>query len=238
MAAAPDSAWTELGLGIMARRWRAESLPGSLWLVDAGAPPAPGCEAVLSASERARAEEFRGEDLRNRFLTAHCALRLVLEQAFGVPVLRQTFELGPFGKPRLREDSRAQFSLSYSGDRALIGVAWDVLLGVDLESLRSIEGAKDIVSELFTPSEQLKLQRHDPASRLFDHAFLEAWTRKEACVKATGLGLGQIRLSELESGVGSGLTAVRIGSCHLRTDTTLIDYAYVAAWAVGTKLTY
>src|SRR5690606_7925147 len=163
---------------------------------------------------------------------------LVLEHAFGVPILRQTFEFGPFGKPRLQELPRAHFSLSYSGDRALIGVAWDVLIGVDIEFLRPIAGARELASDLFTSSERSNLERHEPMTRSFDYAFLEVWTRKEACLKATGAGLGQTRLSELESGVGGGSTAVRIDSCHLRTDTTLIDYAYVAAWAVGTKLTY
>lgn len=235
MAAVPGPSWTNLGLGILATRLASGDWPGALWLVNATVPPSPGAEWVLSQPERARADRFHTDKLRNRFVTGHCALRLLLEHCFGVPVLKQTFALGPFGKPRLNELLNAQFSLSYSGDRVLLGLAWGLSIGVDIEIVRSVDGAQELASDLFTSSELCELKRCDPMSRSFDQTFLEIWARKEACVKAAGLGLGQSSLSQIASGAGGGLTAVRIGDYHLRTDTTLIDHAYVGAWAVGTE---
>lgn len=233
MIAASRPDWATLDFGVKVMPLAVGDGPGSLWFVNAGIPPSRAAEWILSQPERARADQFHTESLRNRYLTGRCALRLLLEHCFDVPILSQTFTLGPFGKPQLAEAPNAEFSLSYSGDRVLIGLASGIPIGVDIERVRPIDGASELASDLFTCSEQLELERCEPMSRAYDHMFLETWTRKEACVKATGLGLGQIRLSEVESGAGGGLTAVRIGSYQLRTDTTLIDHAYVAAWAVG-----
>jgi 4'-phosphopantetheinyl transferase len=223
---------TEAELGIAIQQLDGAPLPFPMWLVDASCPPAAGAEALLSSAERMRAERFHDQWLRDRYTAAHCALRLVLEHCFGIPASSQRFGSGAFGKPYLEGVPQAQFSLSYSEQLILIGAADSIPIGVDIERLRPIEGAVDLACTFGTRSEQALLERCDPGSA-FDRMFLEIWTRKEACVKAIGLGIAEMTLSEMESGAGGGLKTVRAGIRQLRTDTTLIDHDYIAAWAAG-----
>jgi len=233
MAAVPErAAAAAADLGIALGRLNGASAPFPLWLVTVNTLACGAAEEVLSWSDRARADRFHDNWLRNRFVSAHCALRLILEDRFGIPAAAQNFEVGRFGKPRLRGMARAQFSLSYSGDRVLIGVASDMPVGVDIERVRSIADSRQLIPALCTDCEKAALDRSSPDGDSFDLLFLEMWTRKEACVKAAGVGLGQVRLAEIESGAGGGLTTVRDGVCQLRTDTTRVAYGYVAAWAV------
>jgi 4'-phosphopantetheinyl transferase len=222
-----------LSFGLAIRRLVESPSPFPLWLVDASCAPASAAERILSSAERGRAERFHHQWLRDRYIAAHCGLRLVLEHCFGVPATRQSFGSGASGKPYLEGVPRAQFSLSYSGKRVLIAVAADVPVGVDIERLRTIDGAADLVRVFGTRSEQALLERCDPASTRFDRVFLEIWTRKEACLKATGFGLAAMDLCEIESGAGAGLKTVRVGFCQLRTDTTLVEDGFIAAWAAG-----
>jgi 4'-phosphopantetheinyl transferase len=219
--------------GLAIRRLEGAGLPFPLWLVDAGRPPVSGAELMMSSAERGRAERFQQQWLRDRYIAGHCALRLVLEHCFGIPAARQSFGSGNSGKPYLEGVPRAQFSLSYSGKRVLIAAATGAPIGVDIERLRPIDGAADLVRAYGTRSEQALLARCDPGTTRFDRMFLEIWTRKEACLKATGIGLAEMDLCEIESGAGGGLKTVRVGFCQLRTDTTLVEDGYIAAWAAG-----
>jgi len=220
-------------LDLAIRKLDRATAPFPLWLVDASRPPAAGAGTLLSREERARAGRFRDPWLRDRYITAHCALRLVLEHCFAIPAVRQSFGLGAFGKPYLEGVPQAQFSLSYSGHIILIGAAADVAIGVDIERLRPVHGAADLARSLGSPVELAALERCVAGSARFDRMFLEIWTRKEACVKAAGVGIAETDLAAIESGAGSGLKTVRVGFRQLRTDTTLIDNVFIAAWAAG-----
>src|SRR5207253_2715487 len=70
---------------------------------------------------------------------------------------------------------------------ALIAVCMERELGVDLEKIRSISESARIVESYFTPAELAQFMALDPSRR--DEAFLRGWTRKEAILKAKGVGL-------------------------------------------------
>jgi 4'-phosphopantetheinyl transferase len=67
-------------------------------------------------------------------------------------------------------------------------------VGVDVERLRPVPSAAAIVSRFFSDRERSAFLRIAPEDRAA--AFLRAWTRKEACVKARGadLSLGLDRI--------------------------------------------
>jgi 4'-phosphopantetheinyl transferase len=219
--------------GIEAVRLEGGSAPFPLWLITAPDTPAASAFAMLSASEQRRAARFRFGHLRDRYVAAHAALRVIVERTFGIPAMRQRYIVDAFGKPHLADMPQAQCSISYSGDHALIGVAAGAPIGVDIEMLRHVEDATDLMRVYFTKREQSALGACPVESLAFHRLFLGVWTRKEACVKAVGQGLGGVALARVECGVG-GLTTVRVGSSQLRTDTTRINCRYIAAWACGT----
>lgn len=145
--------------------------------------------ADLSADERARAERLvRARDGR-RFVHCRGALRGLLGGLLGIAPASVEFHAGPGGKPILSQPggSRWRFNVTHSGELALIAVAWGRELGVDVEMARPIQQAARIVESYFTAAEVAEFLKLDEDGRA--EAFIRGWTRKEAVVKAQGVGL-------------------------------------------------
>ena len=227
----PDRRLAEIN--IEAVRLESGNAPFPMWLVTTRNVPAAPARTMLSVSEKRRAARFRSDQLRNRYVAAHAALRVIVEQRFGIPAARQSYVVDTFGKPRLAGVPQAQCSISYSHDHVLVGVSAGAPIGVDIEAVRCVEDAVDLMGTYYSEQEQLALGAYPANSLAFYKSFLGVWTRKEACMKAVGTGLSGAPLSSLECGV-SGLKTVQVGSSQLRTDTTHINHRYIAAWACGT----
>lgn len=161
--------------------------PFELWSVDLSVDPEPQDIALLSTGEQERARRFRFSRDRRRYVIAHASLRRLL-MARGAPsVENSAFAANEFGKPSLDEIEGPGFSISYAGDMALIGISRNHDVGVDIEVRRVIHD-EDITGDVFDSSERVALVG-ECAGAARGVAFLRAWTRKEACVKAIGTGL-------------------------------------------------
>jgi 4'-phosphopantetheinyl transferase len=148
-----------------------------------------GAEAVLSREEILRAGRFAGALDRQRFIAAHGALRMVLGLYLSADPQSLEFRTGPMGKPALVQTfTDLRFNLSHSGDLALIAVARGREVGVDVERLQRDIEFDPIVEHYFEPAEVWDLRTAPPQERV--ERFFDLWTRKEACVKAEGGGLG------------------------------------------------
>lgn len=165
-----------------------------LWLADLDRPPVPmpRLEALLDPDERARAARFRFEVHRNRYAVGRGLLRILLGRVTGRPPESLVFRYGVKGKPFLADpapDPRAalQFNLSNSANGVLIAVARGGEIGVDIEALRPMDDAAELVERFFAPSERSTFSRLPPEERTT--GFFSGWTRKEAYVKARGDGL-------------------------------------------------
>jgi 4'-phosphopantetheinyl transferase len=79
------------------------------------------------------------------------------------------------------------FNLSVSWPTALFAFAEGHEVGVDIETIRPVDGASAIAQSHFTEREQAAAAQ-TPAD-VGRRAFLRIWTRKEALVKALGIGL-------------------------------------------------
>jgi 4'-phosphopantetheinyl transferase len=145
--------------------------------------------AWLSPRERARGDRFHFEHHRRRFLAAHCALRATLSRHTGTPPSSLQFIENPFGKPLLAGVPDCQFNLSHSDDLALLVISDTGPVGVDIEMLRPMRDALSLAEANFSASEYAEFLAVDP--RVRDEVFLRVWTRKEACLKAVGIGLSQ-----------------------------------------------
>jgi 4'-phosphopantetheinyl transferase len=146
-------------------------------------------KAMLSAEERARAQAFRTEQLRRRFIAAHGSLRIILGHYLNKSPEQVAFGFEHRGKPRLGESRVAtnlRFNLSHSADLALLAVVKDCEVGVDIEEVREVNDLEHLMQRYFHPTEA-----DDVMSAKADRnaAFFKCWTAKEAVLKAFGSGI-------------------------------------------------
>jgi 4'-phosphopantetheinyl transferase len=144
--------------------------------------------AALAPDEQARADRFRVERARREFVAARAALRGILGGYLAADPARLTFRLGPQGKPSLVDAGPAlHFNLSHSHGLALVAVTCVGEVGVDVEQVRPLADMLPLAERYFAPAE-VQILLALPAE-LQREAFFNAWTRKEAFLKAVGVGL-------------------------------------------------
>jgi 4'-phosphopantetheinyl transferase len=162
------------------RVWRVDVRRAAAWAESASI-------RLLQPEERERAE--RGTpDVRRRRLVSRAALRVALGSWLERPPASIRFSSDRYGKPTIA-GSDAHFSVSTSGDCCLVAVSGRGPIGVDVEAVVPLPELDDLVASRFAPAEAAAIVRLPRESRL--RAFYNCWTRKEACLKATGVGLAE-----------------------------------------------
>jgi 4'-phosphopantetheinyl transferase len=151
---------------------------------------------VLSADERERAARFVFDIHRRRFVAARASLRRVLGLCLDRDPAGLTFEYTDRGRPSLRLASHPDFdfNLAHSGDLALLALS-SRTVGVDVEQRREIPNGLEIARRFFSPREVAALKHLTENERR--DGFVNAWTRKEALIKAVGAGLGALEEMEV-----------------------------------------
>ena len=150
--------------------------------------------SVLSDEERGRARRFVQEHHRRRFVAAHAGLRRILAGYVACAPGDLAFAAGPHGKPALtgpdvESARRLQFNLSHSADLALVAVAWERPVGVDLERWERDMDHLELAERFFSPVERESLRALAARRDDLVHGFFAAWSRKEAYLKALGHGV-------------------------------------------------
>jgi 4'-phosphopantetheinyl transferase len=144
-------------------------------------------EALLSDDERARGRSFATAPLRHRFVAGRARLRALLGEHLGLDPRTLVFAENAFGKPRLADHPSVHFSLSHSGDRAVLAASEQREIGIDIERVRPLDHL-DLARRYFHPNEASAIEGvKAPGEQLL--AFFRIWTLKEAVVKAIGKGL-------------------------------------------------
>jgi 4'-phosphopantetheinyl transferase len=145
---------------------------------------------ILSRKERARAAQFAFERDRMRFIQAHGVMRRILSSYCDADAATLTFARNHHGKPHLiarANGPNLQFSVSHSSNCCMLAVRLDHSIGIDVEKVRDLPRAMDIVRRYFTPAESKALSALRGAARR--DAFFALWTHKEATVKGLGISL-------------------------------------------------
>jgi 4'-phosphopantetheinyl transferase len=171
--------------------------------------------SVLSREEQMREDAFHGEEHSRDYIVAHVALRTVLGGRLGVSPAKVEFADGSFHsngmhgqaagriKPSLQFSGASvassglqelsgheldlRFNLSHTRGAALIAVARGRELGVDIEQERPMADLEAMAASVMSHGELggwLAIPEEDQ-----ERAFYRLWTRKEAYLKAIGLGL-------------------------------------------------
>ncbi|SRR5579883_299816 len=144
----------------------------------------PGSLELLSLDERARAAGFRFDHHRNRYIACRSMLRVILAGYLETDPRGIEFAYNPNGKPFV---PGLFFNVSHSAGFALYAVSRTREVGVDIERIDPKFAAGQIPERFFSPLEVRTLRALPEHLQL--EAFFRCWTRKEAFVKAVGLGL-------------------------------------------------
>lgn len=135
--------------------------------------------AVLGGVERA------GAAANPERAATRAATRILLARYCGTSPAETRFSISQFGKPELL-GSRLSFSVARRRGLALIAVAGEGRLGVDLEMRRPLPELDGICTMLH-PAERALLAATPESAR--EDRFYRVWTRKEAALKALGTGM-------------------------------------------------
>lgn len=193
-------------------------------------------ESILDEEEKDRAARFRFEPDRERFILGHGMLREILGRVLKMDPATLRFSRGAYGKP-VALGGDLHFNFSDTKDAVLVGLSTAGELGVDLETMERRVDHVAVADHYFTTNEVAVLNGGEGDQR--KRRFLELWTRKEAVLKACGIGLMD-DLKELS--VLDGHNALRIThpgfmhvaapAYHLRTwqlgDSHLVSLATAA----------
>lgn len=152
-----------------------------------GAPRSvEGGRSCLSVDELTRAAQFIAPLGRRRFALSRVVLRHVLAGYHGIAAAEIPIARESSGRPYVQGADGLFFSLSHSGGTALVAVA-GVPVGVDVERVRPVPRAAGIARRILHPATVAVLEGLPRAQ--YVAAFLDAWTQREAHVKAVGGGL-------------------------------------------------
>ncbi len=148
------------------------------------------CAGLLSEDEHRRAERFRFGSLRNRYIAGRGTLRMLLGRYLRTAPASFSLSYQAHGKPELGPPWKAyglEFNVSHSHELAVYAFTRGSPIGVDVECIRPMPNAAELLERFFSPEEVQQWQQM-PAERQL-RAFFQGWTRKEAWLKAVGSGL-------------------------------------------------
>ncbi len=149
----------------------------------------PRIRSALTGEEVVRASRFVRAVDRDTYIASHGALRLLLALHSGDEPRRIQLVSGANGKPMMAQSAprRVEFNLSHSGSKALIALSRSQPVGVDIERFDNRTDIEAIAGRYFSPEQRQALRTARRGQRL--RTFFSLWTRKEACLKARGVGL-------------------------------------------------
>ena len=162
--------------------WRASSDPDATAMERAA--------QSLSDDERARADRFRFDRDRRRFVARRGGLRALLARYLGRSPSGIRLGYGPQGKPELAIEESApdlRFNVSHTDGVVLYAVARGREVGVDVERIVPRLATAGMIDRCLTGRESAAVRAREPGEQ--PAAFFGCWTRKEAYLKGRGSGL-------------------------------------------------
>jgi 4'-phosphopantetheinyl transferase len=150
----------------------------------------PDALALLDKTEQARAQTFKFDRDRDRFIRAHGQVRRLLGGYLGMAPAAVAI-VGEEGAKPVVSGCDVSFSLSHSGGHAVMAMTRDGDVGVDLETLDRSDGLEaemDGMARMCLTEEEQGALKATPAWQKTQR-FLTYWTAKEARMKLIGEGM-------------------------------------------------
>jgi 4'-phosphopantetheinyl transferase len=199
-----------------------------LWYVDLDRYASAVELTGVSTAELASAQMKVSALDRTRYLASRHALRRAIGGVVGLPPAQLGIHADAWGRPMLEDGGEIDFNLSHSEHIGLIGVCLGQSIGVDIETIRGLHDAGELAGLHFTDAER---SEWSGAGLRQAQDFLTCWTRKEACLKALGVGLSG-EPSAIEAGCAPRLRTVSLSLGSHRCEAA-VDSVDVPGHAVA-----
>ena len=144
---------------------------------------------LLSEMETRRAQRFRLDEHRSRWVAARALLKRLAARYVECDPMEIRLGFGEIGKPFLKSPNPCDLRFNYtdSGGCLIYAFARGFELGVDLEKLPRSTNYTALAARKLSQAERAVFEQVPPEGR--ELAFLASWTRKEAYGKALGVGI-------------------------------------------------
>lgn len=145
--------------------------------------------STFSEDELARVVRLQTEQLRTEYIVTHGVLRDLLGGYLGVEPASVVYWRERHEKPVLLSppDTGIDFSLSHSNGKILYALATGRKVGVDIEKIDPSRCDVATATRIFTHQEMREWRALPEEQRV--QGFFRGWVRKEALVKAVGVGM-------------------------------------------------
>src|SRR5215510_3983309 len=146
--------------------------------------------AILAPDERRRADRYYRAVDRERFIVARGVLRKIISIYLKVSPGDLMFSYNQYGKPQISAEQNYRylnFNISHSHEMALYALTIGRDVGIDIEHIREDFATLEIAEHFFAKAEVNALAALPAEQRV--KAFFNCWSRKEAYIKAIGMGI-------------------------------------------------
>jgi phosphopantetheine--protein transferase-like protein len=146
--------------------------------------------SYLTPEENAKSLQFASEDDQQSYIILHGMLRQLLGRYTGILPDRIKFQYNQFGKPFLVGTEKSIFfNISHSSGISLLALDTNSRVGVDVEKINPNVDYNAIIRHCFTEKENSYINEFRDRSI---QRFYRVWTRKEALLKALGIGIREL----------------------------------------------
>ncbi|CAM4415826.1 4'-phosphopantetheinyl transferase family protein [Zobellia nedashkovskayae] len=142
---------------------------------------------LLSQDEIERANRFKFQKDRKTYILARGLLRILSERYLNIHDDQVCFTYNEFGKPSYDLKTLLRFNVSHSGELIVLAFVAKGEVGVDVERIKTNFDIVKIAEGFFSKDEVSSVLAFPEEKRA--KAFFNCWTRKEAFIKAKGVGL-------------------------------------------------
>jgi 4'-phosphopantetheinyl transferase len=145
---------------------------------------------LLSQDEYQRAMKYYRPLDRDRFIVGRGILRKIISAYLALAPGQLRFTYNEYGKPAVSDDQNDRalnFNLSHSAELVLYAVTRGRDVGIDIEYVREDFATLEIAEHFFSKDEVAALKSLPAGQRTI--GFFNCWSRKEAFIKAKGMGV-------------------------------------------------
>jgi 4'-phosphopantetheinyl transferase len=136
---------------------------------------------LLSSDEIAKANRFKQDADKRRFITGRYFIRHIISKKFHQVPADIVLKYTEFNKPFLPD---IEFNIAHSGNYLLVAISNNAI-GIDIELINDAFDYKAMLYDIFNANEIACINTSEDKTL----SFYTFWTRKEALLKATGEGL-------------------------------------------------
>jgi len=168
--------------------------------------------------EKSIADKFHFDKDRETYISCHALLRLIIAKKLNTKPLKIIFKNETNKKPYL-PGNPLYFNITHTREAFAFGISKHLYVGIDLEKINLRMDFYSIIETFFSNREREFILQSQSGAR---NRFFLLWTRKEALLKALGIGIintpPQVEVCEQENFIDKKLVE------NLVSDSAFTEY--------------